>query len=72
MLILVAYLVLGTFYRVSIPLFEAPDKAWPYLCVKHYADGQGLPVYDEGTELRMRQKANQRPLFCVLNGMASS
>ncbi len=71
-LILVVYLALGTLYTVATPLFEAPDEVWHYLYVKHYADGNGLPVYQEGTQFPMEQEASQPPLFYLLNGLASS
>ncbi len=67
-LILIAFVVLGTLYSVVVPLFEAPDEVWHYLYVKHFADGNGLPVYREDTTFPMRQEASQPPLFYVLNG----
>ena len=71
-LILIAFVILGTLYSVVVPLFEAPDEVWHYLYVKHFADGNGLPVYREGTTFPMRQEASQPPLFYVLNGWATA
>ena len=71
-LILIAFVFLGTLYSVVVPLFEAPDEVWHYLYVKHFADGNGLPLYREGTTFPMRQEASQPPLFYVLNGWATA
>ncbi len=71
-LILITFVALGTLYSVVVPLFEAPDEVWHYLYVKHFADGNGLPVYREGVTFPMRQEASQPPLFYALNGWAST
>lgn len=71
-LILLVFVALGTLYNVVVPVFEAPDEVWHYLYAKHFADGNGLPVYREGTTFPMRQEASQPPLFYVLNGWATA
>lgn len=71
-LILLVFVALGTLYSVVVPVFEAPDEVWHYLYAKHFADGNGLPVYREGTTFPMRQEASQPPLFYVLNGWATA
>nr|MBC7246133.1 hypothetical protein [Chloroflexota bacterium] len=70
--ILILFIGLATFYSVTVPLFEAPDEVWHYLYVKHIADGKGLPVYQEGEILPMRQEASQPPLLYLLCGWATA
>ncbi len=71
-LIVLLFVVLGTLYSVASPLFETPDEVWHYLYVKHFADGKGLPVYEEGVTFPMRQEASQPPLYYLLNGWATA
>jgi uncharacterized membrane protein YbhN (UPF0104 family) len=69
--IVLLFVVLGTLYSIVTPLFETPDEVWHYLYVKHFADGKGLPVYEEGVTFPMRQEASQPPLYYLLNGWAT-
>ncbi len=71
-LIVLIFVVLGTLYSVVTPLFETPDEVWHHLYIKHFADGRGLPVYEEGVTFPMRQEASQPPLYYLLNGWATA
>lgn len=71
-LLLALFIGLGTYYSITVPLFESPDEVWHYLYVKHIADGKGLPVYQEGETLPMRQEASQPPLLYFLCGWATA
>lgn len=71
-LTLILFIGLATLYSVTVPLFETPDEVWHYLYVKHIADGKGLPFYQGGEVLPMRQEASQPPLLYLLCGWATS
>ncbi len=47
-LILIAYLVVGTLYAVHTPLWQAPDEPAHYNYVRSLATGQGIPVMQVG------------------------
>ena len=69
LLLLVAFLALGTVYSVVTPLFEASDELWHYPFVKHLADGGRLPVQDPARPGPWRQEGSQPPLYYWLAGL---
>lgn len=70
-LILALYLLLGTLYSVTTPLFEASDEMWHYPFVAHLADGHGLPVQQPGVDQPWRQEGSQPPLYYALGALAT-
>ncbi len=71
-LVLTVFVVLGIFYSVTTPLFEAPDEQWHYAFVQNVATGRGLPIQTTGTLTHLaRQEGSQPPLYYVLAAAAT-
>lgn len=64
--IIVAFIALGTYYSVTIPLFETPDEVWHYAYVREIALRHGLPVVRVGTEQAWAQEGIQAPLYYLV------
>ncbi len=62
-LIIALYLLLGTVYAVTTPIFEASDELWHYPLVRHLALGNPLPVQDPEQVGPWKQEASQQPLY---------
>lgn len=59
-----AYLLLGTLYSVTTPVFEASDELWHYPMVDFIARNQfTLPVQDAAAQGDWRQEGSQPPLY---------
>jgi len=73
-LILLAFIGLGTLYSVAVPLFEAPDEDGHYTYVKYMAQGRGLPVIRMDGERNVVSPyvINHPPLYYGLAGLATS
>ena len=71
-LIMFAFLVLGTIYILSTPVFEASDEIFHYPVVKYIADGRGLPVQDAKAEAAWEQEGSQPPLYYILAALVTS
>lgn len=65
LLILIAYLVLASWYSVTIPLGEAPDEAPHYSLIRYVARERGYPTGEEEHE------AFQPPLYYALGALAT-
>lgn len=67
-LILLLFVLLGTIYAVTTPVFEASDELWHYPMVRHLADGNPLPVQvtDPALAGPWKQEASQPPLYYYL------
>jgi 4-amino-4-deoxy-L-arabinose transferase-like glycosyltransferase len=66
-LLLAAYLVLGSLYSAVTPIFEASDELWHYPMVKYLADHVlALPVQDPAVQTAWRQEGSQPPLYYML------
>lgn len=67
-LILALFMLLGIFYALTTPVFEASDELWHYPMVRHLADGNELPVqvYDPALAGPWKQEASQPPLYYYL------
>ncbi len=65
-LVVIVFLVLGTVYSVTVPLWETPDEMHHFFFVKHLADGKGLPIQSEETRGLWEQEGSQPPLYYVL------
>ena len=68
-LIVGLFLLLGTLYAVTTPVFEASDELWHYPMVRHLADGNPLPVqvFDPAEAGPWKQEASQPPLYYYLS-----
>ena len=67
-LVLLAFLILGTVYSQSTPILEGPDEMWHYPYVKHIADGKGLPKQlKDGA----KSEYHQPPLYYMIGGLAT-
>ena len=67
-LILILFTGLGITYAVVTPIFEASDELWHYPMVRHFADGNPLPVqvFDPLEAVPWKQEASQPPLYYYL------
>ncbi|MBZ0309505.1 MAG: hypothetical protein K8I82_25810, partial [Anaerolineae bacterium] len=70
LVVVLAYLVLATFYSVVTPLFEASDELWHYPMVDYLANNDlQLPVQDASNVGRWRQEGSQPPLYYILSAL---
>ena len=72
-ILVVAFIVLGSFYNISNPIFEAPDELWHYRFINHLRSGGGLPVLYEDPEMNVAgQEGGQPPLYYTIASLATS
>ena len=64
--LIILFLILGSIYAVTTPIFEASDELWHYPLVRHLADGNPLPVQDPNNVGPWKQEASQQPLYYYL------
>ncbi len=64
-LILGLFILLGSVYALTTPVFEASDELWHYPMIRHLADGNPLPVQVTDPVLAgpWKQEASQPPLY---------
>jgi Dolichyl-phosphate-mannose-protein mannosyltransferase len=67
--IVAVFLVLGSIYSVTVPLFESPDEVWHFAFADHLAKGGGLPVFSAGKSAFLRE-GGQPPLFYAAVALA--
>lgn len=67
--VLLAYVVLGVVYSVSLPIFEAPDEMWHYSYVRYLTKERRLPPWD--TESPAGQESSQPPLYYAVAALAT-
>jgi hypothetical protein len=65
-LIILLFLLLGSAYAVTTPIFEASDELWHYPMARHLAEGNPLPVQDPEHVGPWKQEASQQPLYYYL------
>ena len=70
--IIALFLILGFWYSMVVPPFEAPDEVYHYAFARHLAQGNGLPVQD-GAESGensgpWKQEGSQAPLYYMIVG----
>jgi len=68
-IIIVAFLILGLIYSVTVPLFESPDEIWHFAFADHLAKGGGLPVFAEKKSAFLRE-GGQPPLYYAAVALA--
>ena len=61
------FVILGAFYSIATPLFEAGDELWHYPYVQWLARGNGLPVQDPAQKQLWEQEGGQPPLYYAAN-----
>ena len=71
-LIILTFLILGTLYALTTPLFEASDELWHYPMAQHLSRTFSLPIQDSNNVGPWRQEASQPPLYYYLMGWATS
>lgn len=66
LVILTLFVLLGSVYAVTTPIFEASDELWHYPLVRHLANGNPLPIQDPNNVGPWKQEASQQPLYYYL------
>ncbi len=66
--LLVGFLLIGLWYSLVVPPFEAPDEPFHYAFARHLAAGNGLPVQNPEVEAPWEQEGSQAPLYYWLVG----
>ena len=70
-LVLVLFIIVGSTFAVTTPIFEASDELWHYPVIWRLAQGQGLPVLDAHNPGPWRQEAGQPPLYYFIMALAT-
>ena len=70
-LVLVLFVIVGSTFAVTTPIFEASDELWHYPVIWRLAQGQGLPVLDAHDPGPWRQEAGQPPLYYFIMALAT-
>jgi len=70
--IVLTFILLGSLYALTTPLFEASDELWHYPMAQHLSRTFALPVQDPNNVGAWRQEASQPPLYYYLMGWATS
>lgn len=70
LILLVAYLVLGSLYSVTVPLFEAPDERYHYGYVRHLASEHRLPPRGENSPAG--HEASQPPFYYAVAALSTA
>jgi len=71
LLLILLYLVIGFWFSMAVPPFEAPDEVYHYAFVRHLAQGNGLPIQnanEEGQSNPWKQEGSQAPLYYLIVG----
>ena len=71
-LVLILFVIIGSVFAVTTPLFEASDELWHYPMVWNIAQGNGLPVLNPNNPGPWRQEAGQPPLYYYMMALATS
>lgn len=64
---LIAFAMLGVYYSVTTPVFEASDEISHYPVVEHIARTGQLPIQVPGVETLWEQEGSQPPLYYMLS-----
>lgn len=62
------FLLLGVWYSLVVPPFEAPDEIHHYAFARHLSQGNGLPVQTEESDGPWEHEGTQAPLYYFLVG----
>ena len=66
LLIVLAFVALGTVYSIVNPLFESPDEVGHYEYVRWLVEGHGLPKPEDVGNAPWHQEGSQPPLYYLL------
>lgn len=72
LLIIAAYLLLGSAYSWLVPLGEAPDEIDHYLYIRHLIEARAFPIMKAVAAENETMEANQPPLFYLLNALLTA
>ena len=67
--ITVIFLILGTIYNLTTPIFEAPDETSHYRYIQYLADGNGLPPLQVADNDVEQGEMHHPPLYYWLNSL---
>ena len=70
LIVLIAYLLLGSLYSITVPLFEAPDERYHYGYVQHLASEHRLPT--RGEDSPAGHEASQPPLYYAVAALSTA
>lgn len=62
------FLLLGVWYSLVVPPFEAPDEIHHYAFARHLSQGHGLPVQTAESDGPWEHEGTQAPLYYFLAG----
>lgn len=65
---LLLFVVVGVWYSLVVPPFEAPDELFHYAFARHLAQGNPLPIQSPRVEAPWEQEGSQAPLYYWLVG----
>jgi len=63
------FIILGTVYNLTTPIFEAPDETSHFRYIKYLADGNGLPPLQVGDTDVEQGEMHHPPLYYWLNSL---
>ena len=73
--LLATFLILGTAYSITVPIFEISDEIWHYPMVQYIATHSRLPIQPlepEGVVGPWRQEGSQPPLYYLVSAVLTS
>ncbi|MCD4737809.1 MAG: hypothetical protein K8R89_00930, partial [Anaerolineae bacterium] len=73
--LLATFLILGTAYSITVPIFETPDELFHYPMVQHLATQHALPVLPTDPEAAVgpwEQEGGQPPLYYFLTALLTA
>ncbi len=70
--IILLFILLGVYYSVTVPIFEAPDEVHHFFYAKHLADTHSLPVQNPKAPSFWAQEGSQPPLYYALVALVIS
>src|SRR5207249_4277532 len=70
-ILLAAFLVLGVYYSLTTPIFEAPDEPQHFFFVREIVERHGLPVQSDSAPGLWSQEGSQPPLYYLLGALAT-
>ncbi len=65
---LLLFLLLGCWYSLVVPPFEAPDEIYHYAFARHLSQGNGLPIQTLESSGPWEHEGTQAPLYYFLLG----
>lgn len=69
-IIILIFVLMGVYYSVTVPIFEAPDEVYHFFYAKHLADTRTLPVQNPDAPSLWGQEGSQPPLYYAVVALA--